>query len=58
MKVNEYKLIQRCVEVGANHGMSRAFKHNDTPTNDDIVDEIVSAVMQELCEWFRLEDHE
>jgi hypothetical protein len=58
MKINEYKLIQRCIEEGARYGMLRAFKHDDTPTSECIVDEIVIAVMQELCEWIKLEHND
>ena len=58
MKVNKYKLIEKCVEDGAAFGMDRAFKHNDAPTDEDIVNEVVAAVMQELCEWFEFDEHE
>lgn len=58
MKVNEYKLIEKCVEDGSLFGLNRAFKYNDAPTDQEIVDEIVAAVMQELCEWFDFDQHE
>lgn len=58
MKVNTYKLIEKCVEDGTKYGMDRAFKYNDAPTDQDITDEVVSAVMQELCEWFEFSEHE
>lgn len=57
MKVNEYKLIEKCVEDGAQFGLNRAFKHDDAPTDEGIINEIVAAVMQELCEWFEFEEH-
>ena len=58
MKVNEYKLIEKCVEDGIQFGLNRAFKYNDAPTDEEIVNEIVSAVMQELCEWFEFDEHD
>lgn len=58
MKVNEYKLIEKCVEDGTQFGLNRVFKFNDSPTDQEIVDYIVAAVMQELCEWFEFDEHE
>jgi hypothetical protein len=58
MQVNEYKLIEKCVENGAQFGLNRAFKYDDAPTDEDIVNEVVLAVMQELCEWFNFEDNQ
>ena len=58
MKVNTYKLIEKCVEDGAIFGLNRAFKYDDVPTDEDIINEVVAAVMQELCEWFEFNEHE
>jgi hypothetical protein len=58
MKVNTYKLIEKCVEDGATFGLNRAFKYDDAPTDEDIINEVVAAVMQELCEWFEFNEHE
>lgn len=56
MQVNEYRLIQKCVEDGTKYGLARALQHDETPADEDIVDQIVCAVMLELCEWFNFED--
>ena len=52
MKANMYKLIERCVEEGVQYGYNRAYKHTDTPTEDQIKLAVTDAVMNEICEWF------
>ena len=47
-----YHLLARCVEEGVALGLARAFKHSETPTTDQMVQAIYSAVMNEICEWF------
>ena len=55
MKPDIYKLIEKCVEDGVARGIHRAYKHNDTPTAEQIEDKVVPAVMHEICEWFEFE---
>lgn len=50
IKVNAYAVIQRAVEEGVAYGYHRSFKHNDNPSEAQIVDEIEEAVMNEICE--------
>lgn len=58
MKANMYRLLEQCVDTGSKLGLNRAFKHTDAPTDEKITDEIVAAVMQEICEWFTFEEYE
>lgn len=45
-------LIERCIEDGINYGWNRAHKHVDSPSEYEIKDQIQSAIMNELYEWF------
>lgn len=56
MTPNKYKLIEFCVETGARMGWSRAHKHTDTPSSNQVQDAIVEAIMLEISEWFDFED--
>ena len=55
MKPDTYKLIQHCVESGVAYGLTRAYKHTDAPTAEQIEDKVVQAIMSEICEWFEFE---
>ena len=55
MKPDIYKLIEKCVEDGVAYGIHRAYKHNDTPTPEQIQEKIRDAVMVEICEWFKFD---
>ena len=52
MQVKEYTVLTDCVERGVDMGMSRAYKHSDTPTLDYIKRQIEDAVLVEICEYF------
>lgn len=52
MVANEYNLMEQCVEDGVSIGWLRAHKHTDTPTPTQIQQQIMDAVMNEICEWF------
>lgn len=56
MRADTYKLIQRCVEDGIRQGWRRAHKHEETPNETLIRDEIENAIMGEVCEWFVFPD--
>lgn len=56
MRVKEYRVLDMAVETGALVGVSRAFKHTDEPTNEQIAEQVRIAVMNEVCEWFEFED--
>ena len=56
MKPNTYRLIEQCVETGIELGFNRAHKHNDSPTREQLLEQIHRAVMTEVCEWFEFDD--
>lgn len=56
MRPDIYKLVEHCVETGSKLGVSRAFKHDEAPSQEAIADKVSQAVMQEIFEWFRFED--
>ena len=50
LEPNYYAIISRAVEEGVDSGYRRAYKHNDSPEEDTIKDEIHSAVINALTE--------
>lgn len=57
LKPNTYKLLDRCIEDGVRLGVARAYKHTETPTQDQLYEALESAIMNEICEWFDIVDH-
>ena len=58
MKVRAYDVLRRAVEEGAAYGWRRAHKHTDAPGEDAIVDQIVLGVLNEVCEYFDVDDED
>ena len=56
MKPDTYRILEMAVRDGAAIGYRRAFKHDDEPSEERIIDAIEQAVMAQICEWFRFED--
>lgn len=56
MRPNEYLVLSECVEDGINLGYTRAHKHTDTPTEQQIKEAIEQSVMTEICQYFYFED--
>jgi hypothetical protein len=54
--VDVYKVVSRAVEEGIPGGYRRAFKHTDTPTEEQIFDSIHSYVMNELSDIMLFND--
>jgi hypothetical protein len=52
MTPNHYKLLERCIEEGLVVGYNRAFKHTDSPSQQQICDAQEMAIMSEISEWF------
>ena len=57
MKVKEYNLLTQCVENGVEHGMRRAYKYDDKPSNEQIKQTIVDSVLLEISEWFNFDEN-
>lgn len=49
-------LLEQCIENGTLLGYRRAFKHEDNPTEEEIVDKINNAIMTEIYEWFDFDE--
>lgn len=55
MKPKTYPILVDAVENGVKYGYHRAHKHNDNPDREQITDAIISAVLNEICEWFEID---
>ena len=58
MKVKEHLVVEECIMNGVERGFSRAYKHTDSPSNDDIKESIYQAVLSEFNECFDYEPRE
>ncbi len=58
MKPKFLPVLEMCMENGIALGYRRAFKHNDTPTEEQIVEQIHQSIMHELYEWFDMDGME
>jgi hypothetical protein len=56
MKARDGLVLERCVEVGIKLGLNRARKHQEAPTEAEVVEAILRAVMDEVEEWFVFEE--
>ncbi len=52
MRAKTYLILERAVREGALLGYRRAFKHNENPSEDAIIDEITESVMLSVSEVF------
>ena len=55
MKPKFYPVLQMAVEDGVTYGLTRAHKHTDKPTHDQVVNAVTEAVLNSICEWFDLD---
>ena len=56
MRANEFKLMSECIERGTAFGLTRAYKHYEPPTREQIQQYIEESVMNEICEYFNFKD--
>jgi len=56
MVAKEYNVMEMAVSAGVEYGYNRAHKHTDSPSEDQIKEAIIKAVMDEICEWFVFEE--
>ena len=56
MRPNSRAILERCIEDGISHGLHRAYKHVDTPSESAMVDAISSAIWLEIDCYFNFED--
>jgi hypothetical protein len=57
MKVRAYPVLCQAVEKGVAYGWRRAHKHNDAPDPETIEEQIVEAVLSEVCDYFDFDEH-
>jgi hypothetical protein len=56
MRAKEYPLLCQAVETGVKLGWNRAHKHDAEPPDDQIMEAIVTAILNEICEAFDFDD--
>lgn len=56
MKPKTHALLCRCIEDGIERGYTRAFKHVDNPTPEQIKDSIGHCIMAEIHESFEFDE--
>ena len=56
MRARDGMVLERCVEVGIKLGLNRARKHQEAPTEAEVVQAIQRAIMDEVEEWFIFEE--
>lgn len=50
IKFKVYDLLHDAIEKGINYGYQRAYKHTDTPSEEEFKNKILNSVMAELEE--------
>ena len=56
MRPKTYAVLDRAIEDGVRYGINRAIKREHQLTDEQFIDEIRNSVMNEICEWFNIED--
>ena len=56
LKPKTYRILTEAVESGVQYGYHRAYKHTDNPDPEQMKDTIITAVMNEIFEWFDIDD--
>lgn len=56
MKAKEYNILEMAVRTGVEYGYMRAHKHSDSPSEGQIKETIIKAVMDNIGEWFIFEE--
>jgi hypothetical protein len=57
MKPKFRVILEMAIEEGVRRGYSRAFKHNENPTEGAIIEHIEEAVMSSIYEYFDFEEN-
>lgn len=51
-----YKLFEDCIENGAARGLNRAYKHDENPSREKVIESVTNCIMGELHENFTFPD--
>lgn len=55
MKVKFFPVLEMCIENGISLGFNRAYKHDDAPSREIIMENIKREIESQLYEWFDME---
>lgn len=56
MKPKFNLVLEQCIESGIQFGLSRAFKHDDTPSREVIAEHVQREIMNQIYEWFDFDE--
>lgn len=56
MKPRIHAILGDAIERGIEAGMRRAYKHTDTPTQDQIMDKIHAAIWENIYQVFEFDE--
>ena len=56
MKPKFIPVLEQCVESGIQFGLNRAYKHDDDPSTETISENIHREIMNQIYEWFDMEE--
>lgn len=56
MKAKTYVILEMAIEEGIRRGYRRAFKYQENPPEEDILDSIENCVMAQICEYFTFDN--
>jgi len=51
-------ILEMAIEQGVRRGYVRAFKHNDSPSEEHILSTIEECIMEEIYEYFTFDDND
>ena len=55
MKPKFFPVFEMCIESGVTLGLNRAYKHEDNPSREVMIDNIKREIENQLHEWFNFE---
>jgi hypothetical protein len=58
MKPKFRVILEQAIEEGVRRGYHRAFKHNDSPSEESILDSIEEHVMSSIYEYFTFDEED
>ncbi len=58
LRVRAYDVLRRAIEEGVEYGWRRAHKHTDAPDEETIKDQVVTGILNEVCEYFDFDGEE